>query len=667
MATNLYPPFSSSSTNYSYWTATSDYFLTQRCYSRSTYYVMSNTVDFNDESTYTYSIYVKSSAGNALFVFSGGGVKTIIQAGGAPAEISNDQCTFTLPNANTWYRIYVTYTSNVGILSGGGVSPRTEATNTISAPMLETGSTLHDFVPYGEESLPWVMVGDDPMPWTSPKYYAPSDFIEPFGAYLFRIGDGDIVPTFQPTPTYEPSDFIEPYPSSLWRVESVNSEKPFHLLMPDMVTYDPTPPPPPPPPPAPTIDPVEFYDEYNAEYLSALRQKHRRYKVRLELLGYYENVVGEITRDLSRGASGQITINNEQITRRSCNLSLINVGKNYLPSPDNPIWFNRKFKLWIGIVTGKHTYWWSYGVFFTVKATCDGNTVNIQGVDKGGALDGTIKTGMLDAENIIKRGTTLTNLVKDTLMWNEFSSPYLRHNTGASSYPVDPIKPIVDTKFDSIITQADITINANDYISTLFSSIAEGYGADAYYNTNGHFVFQTMADGNRIDGYRFMARQWDFSDQDEMYSNASIEFNLDGYNVVTVYTNESTLENVSYTATNNNPTSPLRIDMAGIRRMADVEIPYVNVAQDEMENRCKAYADYLLMKEAMDGQSITFTSPIIPHLDVNRTIGITDKRLNLDDATFIINSITMPLSAESMTINATQMEWLSDDIEGSAV
>lgn len=456
----------------------------------------------------------------------------------------------------------------------------------------------------------------------------------------------------------------KPYPASCWRIDESNGGKPYQELFPDILYYDE---PHPPPPPAPSIDPVEFYDEYNAEYLSALRQKHRRYKVRLELLGYYENVVGEITRDLSRGASGQITINNEQITRRSCNLSLINVGKNYLPSPDNPIWFNRKFKLWIGIVTGKHTYWWSYGVFFTVKATCDGNTVNIQGVDKGGALDGTIKTGMLDAENIIKRGTTLTNLVKDTLMWNEFSSPYLRHNTGASSYPVDPIKPIVDTKFDSIITQADITINANDYISTLFSSIAEGYGADAYYNTNGHFVFQTMADGNRIDGYRFMARQWDFSDQDEMYSNASIEFNLDGYNVVTVYTNESTLENVSYTATNNNPTSPLRIDMAGIRRMADVEIPYVNVAQDEMENRCKAYADYLLMKEAMDGQSITFTSPIIPHLDVNRTIGITDKRLNLDDATFIINSITMPLSAESMTINATQMEWLSDDIEGSAV
>ena len=498
---------------------------------------------------------------------------------------------------------------------------------------------------------------EPPTGYTS-TYLTLSEFPDViWSGYQWRMVEGE--PRIEDMP--DDTEYTLPMPKAQWRIEQYyNNGFPWNELIPE-IPYNP-------PPPTPTIDPVEFYDEYNAEYLSALYQKHRRYKVRLELLGYYENVVGEITRDLSRGASGSITINNEQITRRSCNLSLINVEKKYLPSPDSPIWFNRKFKLWIGIVTGKHTYWWSYGVFFTTKATCDGATLNIQGIDKGGALDGTIKTGMLDAENVIERGTTLTNVIKDTLMWNEFSSPYLNHNTGSSSYPVDPIKPIIDTKFDSITTQAEITINANDYISTLFSSIADGYGADAYYNTNGHFVFQTMADSSRIDGYRFMSRQWNFADTDEMYSNASIEYNLDGFNVVTVYTNESTLENVSYTAANNNPASPLRLDSAGIRRMSDIEIPYVNVSQDEMQNRCKAYADYLLMKEAMDRMSLTFSCPIIPHLDVNRTIGVTDKRYNLESATFIINSITMPLSAESMTINATQIAWLPDDtsIEGGA-
>lgn len=458
--------------------------------------------------------------------------------------------------------------------------------------------------------------------------------------------------------------FTKPYPVSVWRIDENNNGFPYTELMPDILYYEPEPPPP--PTPTPTIDPVEFYDEYNAEYLDGLRQKHRRYKLRVELLGYYENVIGEITKDVSLEASGQITINNEQIMRRSCVLNLINVEKQYLPSPDNPIWFNRKFKLWIGAVIGDKTYWWSQGVYYTQSATNDGNIVNVQGVDKGGALDGTIKTGMLDTTYIVEANTTIANLIRDTLMWNESNSPYLRRNTRASSYPIDPIAPIIGTRFNTYRTQNEISLNGNDYISTLFSSLADGYGADAYYNTNGRFVFQQMADDNRIDGYRFMAHQWDFSDTDSFYCDSSVEYNFDGYNVVTVYTNESDIINVSYTAANNNPLSPLRLDAAGVRRMSDVEIPYVNVSQDEMESRCKAYADYLLMKESMRGMSISFSCPIIPHLDVNRTIGITDKRFNLSDDTFVINSITIPLSAEAMQINATKVSWLPDNttIEG---
>lgn len=456
--------------------------------------------------------------------------------------------------------------------------------------------------------------------------------------------------------------FTKPYPASLWRIDENNGGYPYTALMPDILYYEPEPP----APPSPTIDPLEFYDEYNDEYLFALNQKHRRYKLRVELLGYYENVIGEITKDVSLDASGQININNEQITRRSCTLSLINVDKEYLPSPDNPIWVNRKFKLWIGAVIGDKTYWWSQGVYYTQSVTNDGNIVNVQGVDKGGALDGTIKTGMLDTTYIVEANTTIANLIRDTLMWNESNSPYLRRNTRASSYPIDPIAPIIGTRFNTYRTQNEISLNGNDYISTLFSSLADGYGADAYYNTNGRFVFQQMADDNRIDGYRFMAHQWDFSDTDSFYCDSSVEYNFDGYNVVTVYTNESDIINVSYTAANNNPLSPLRLDAAGVRRMSDVEIPYVNVSQDEMESRCKAYADYLLMKESMRGMSISFSCPIIPHLDVNRTIGITDKRFNLSDDTFVINSITIPLSAEAMQINATKVSWLPDNttIEG---
>lgn len=508
----------------------------------------------------------------------------------------------------------------------------------------------------------WHMEGTNPMPDGAP-HIVQYGLVSPTGKLWFKVVDNELKLGTVSDKALG-TKFHKPFARGMWQMTGLTPNQPYEPMMPSIMRDIPQPPPP--PPPTPTVDPLEFYDEYNSEYLDGLRQKHRRFKLRVELLGYYENVIGEITKDVSLEASGQITINNEQITRRSCVLNLINVEKQYLPSPDNPIWFNRKFKLWIGIAIKDKTYWWSQGVYFTQKATSDGNVVNIQGIDKGGALDGTIKTGMLDTTYIIEANTTIANVIRDTLMWNETNSPYLRRNTRATSYPIDPITPIISSRFDTYRTQNEIALNGNDYVSTLFSSLADGYGADAYYNTNGRFVFQLMADSNRIDGYRFMAHQWDFGTFDEFYADANVEYNFDGYNVVTVYTNESDLENVSYTAANNNPLSPLRLDSAGVRRMSDVEIPYVNVSQDEMESRCKAYADYLLMKESMRGMAITFNSPIIPHLDVNRTIGVTDDRFNLNTDTFVINSITIPLSAESMQINATKISWLPDNtsIEG---
>ena len=580
---------------------------------------------------------------------------------------------YTIPSQYGGWLAVVEYDSNYNMIgsrttttSGSETIPTTTIITSANAKYIRVGSSnLYDDSAASmsvDYQLTWEMENGSPVPVQSLQMVT-DGFVEPYPASLWRIDENYGGLPYNDLMLDAVTDgFVKPYPASLWRIDENNDGYPYNELMPDILYRIPDPP----PPPSPAIDPVEFYDEYNDEYLFALNQKHRRYKLRVELLGYYENVVGEITKDVSIDASGQITINNEQITRRSCSLNLINVEKQYLPSSDNPIWFNRKFKLWIGIVIKDKTYWWSQGVYFTQKATCDGNVVSIQGVDKGGALDGAIKTGMLDTTYIIESGTTIANVIRDTLMWNETNSPYLKRNTRATSYPIDPITPIIDSRFNTYHTQNEITLNGNDYISTLFSSLADGYGADAYYNTNGRFIFQQMADDNRIDGYRFMARQWNFEADGEFYADSNVEYNFDSYNVVTVYTNESDLVNVSYTAANNNPLSPLRLDSAGVRRMSDVEIPYVNVSQDEMEQRCKAYADYLLMKEAMRGMSISFSSPIIPHLDVNRTIGITDKRFDLDDETFVVNSITIPLSAEAMQINATRFSWLPDNttIEG---
>lgn len=72
------------------------------------------------------------------------------------------------------------------------------------------------------------------------------------------------------------------------------------------------------------------------------------------------------------------------------------------------------------------------------------------------------------------------------------------------------------------------------------------------------------------------------------------------------------------------------------------------------------------MKESFLGMTLNFDSPIIPHMDVGKPIGITDKKFKLDNSVFIVQSITIPLSAGAMNISAANINWLPNnfDIEG---
>lgn len=408
---------------------------------------------------------------------------------------------------------------------------------------------------------------------------------------------------------------------------------------------------------------MEYFNVYNKRYIQILQSPPLRYKIRLNLLGEYENVLGEITKDISVTAQGQISISMQSITRCSCSLTLYGVENNYLPNPDSLIWFGRKFKLFIGVVDkiNNDIYWWSNGVYFIQSAGSDGTTVNIEAVDKGGLLDGSLSENLLQSDYIIERGSRISDVIKDTLMLD----------TGKGV--IDPVPPIIDTCFNDILTESEITVNVNSYIGDIFSALAENYKCNVYYDANGHLRFNKTADAQYADGYKYLSHQWDYNDNDAWYSNRNYQYNFDGYNSVTVYTNISESENngeedlnVSYTARNNNPLSPLRISLIGIRNTESKEIKYVNVSKNEMKKRCKDLGDYLLMKDSFLGMTLSFDSPIIPHMDVDMPIGITDKRQNLDNSVFIVHSLTIPFSAGAMGISATNINWLPNnfDIEG---
>lgn len=413
---------------------------------------------------------------------------------------------------------------------------------------------------------------------------------------------------------------------------------------------------------------MEYFNVYNTGYLAAINDFNNRYKIKLELMTYYESVIGDITKDVAVDIQGQININYQPITRRSCSFTMTNVDNKYIPSPNNVFWYKRKFKLWLGIVDKRgNTYWWAQGVFYTQSASYDGSAVNIEAVDKGAALDGTLGLNMAGAKHVIKVGSSIDEAIRDTLMLNmQYDARYNANIYYGGDEPLDPVIPIIDHKYRNVFTKNEISIDSNNYVGDIFTYFADGYGADVYYDTNGHLQFAELTDGYRTDGYKYMSHQWEYDNSNAFFGNANFQYSFDGRNCVTVYTNSSEHENVSYTAFNYNPTSPIRVGAVGVRRMEDVEMPYVGVDAEDMENYCRQYAEYLLIRETMRGTAITFDSPVIPHLDVNRTIGVTDKANSLENETFIIQSITMPLGAGSMSISATSINWLPNNfsIEG---
>ena len=415
---------------------------------------------------------------------------------------------------------------------------------------------------------------------------------------------------------------------------------------------------------------MNYYNTISPYYIDRLRRDFNRYKVKIELLTADEAVIGEVIADLSITAQGQITINRQQLTRRSCSLTLINVGGRYNPNRNRWFWINRKFKLWIGMMTEGYTdatakqntadiYWFSQGVYYATSVKGDTHTISIEGIDKGGALDGTLKLNMLGEKTIVKQGSKLSSLFRETLLLSDGISV------------IDPTPPLIDSYFDSVIIQQDIELNDNQYIGELFSQVAESYGANVYYDRDGRLRVERSMTENGFSLYSLKGIAYRFSTNDAEYEEATIDYGYECKNTVTVYTNINAkdntgkdIENVSYTAYNQSPLSPINIKEIGIRRMDAIEAKYIDgLTAKEMTDRCRQTANYYLLNESLIMLTENFNSFIIPHIDVDEVILINDPYKDIDNEKFVVQSVSIPLSAGAMSIEATNLNYLPGDID----
>lgn len=359
---------------------------------------------------------------------------------------------------------------------------------------------------------------------------------------------------------------------------------------------------------------AEYYNTYSKEYLSSLKKKSLRYLFKIELLSDDESIIGEIVKDLET-VGGQINVNYEQITRRSCSLALTDIKKKYLPNKNSDFWFNRKFKIYIGLVVHDNIYWWSQGVFYTKSATANGRNLSIEGVDKGGALDGTLKTCMTSSQYVIKPQSNLTNTLKDLLALRMGASDVVSRGQlrMGGDKPIDSTPPYINTAYNKQIVQSELSIDNNTYISELFIQLADLYAAEAYYDVNGHFRFEPYIVNS---GYSYAPTQWSFTDLSSTFENANYSTSFDAENAVCVYTNTSGagVRNVAYTAYNTNPLSPVNIGI-GIRRAQDIEIPYYLTDNSAEISQCKE--DLASIESEIQMYNVDITQTVYGNIDTN--------------------------------------------------
>jgi len=396
---------------------------------------------------------------------------------------------------------------------------------------------------------------------------------------------------------------------------------------------------------------MEYLNLVNDEYKRMLYSSGSKYLVKVELLNIFEKPFDLIKGEISKDVSGEITINLEQLTRRTCNVSFFNQDGKYIINEDNPFWMSKKFKLYIGISDDANTYWFEQGVYLATSVENQDGIFTVNGIDKGGAIDGSLNTNIIETQYIVEPQSNIYKVISDSMSLS-FNLP-----NGVQSN-VDTVSPLIDYYYKSIYTEAEISLDSNAPIGDLIKSLADGYGADVYYDVAGRLVFEKSLPDDSTNRYSYVPIEWEFIDNEGLYNDLSLSYEYSAKNTVTVYTNSSEFENVSYTAYNDNPCSPIRVSLVGIRRMDSVEIPYVEENVKRMTQRCKEYAEYLLIQETFNGLKVNFNSVLMPHMDVGKAVAIIDKSNNLNDNKFIISSLSIPLDGGEMSVDATQVDFL---------
>jgi hypothetical protein len=363
---------------------------------------------------------------------------------------------------------------------------------------------------------------------------------------------------------------------------------------------------------------------------------YRKYLYSIEFLDKNENTLSEALVDV---ISGSVNFDAASNNRRSFDITLRNLDKQYIPSPESVFWINHKIKLKAGYESLNGTQiLYNQGVYVLGNPSLFSNPVqkeiSFQGLDKMSLLNGTI-AGELKTKYQIPIGIRLDTAVKLVLQ-----------ESGENKFIIDEC---------TITTPYTIEIeSASNYCDILDELALISGDYEYFFDQNGYFRWRK---GLKPEDYNTTPSSWDYNTN--IPTDGTVNLYLDSVrelqwndirNSIIVYGYYDSDTGIQYFAQSMDSTgSELSVDAIGER------VKVLEFSELTSNTLCKYRSDYELL-QLIKSQEKTITN-IIPnysHLEED-LISLTDEA-NGCNGHYLIQGISYPIGYDTnMTLSLWQV------------
>lgn len=390
---------------------------------------------------------------------------------------------------------------------------------------------------------------------------------------------------------------------------------------------------------------MEYLNIYNEDYLKSVRRTQQNIKFKIEIVDWTENnVLNEITEDIVDG-SGGISVNYQQGVRRSFNCDIVNEDGYFTPSHKTGILYVlTKLKVYIGLEysVSKDVYWWEQGVFLLKNVSdaksYDKKTVSINCVDKFGLFTNDLNYMQLQGDYQIPKGSVIYDVIKNILKTDM-----------GNGYVIDYKTPILEPFFADEEMPYTLVKSKGSQMADLLIELANVLGCNIYYDVSGRLILESGTDDVTYSQYGTI---YSFDEDYAEFGDFSIDYDYSNIvNSVTVIGTNVNDATYSYTAKNENPSSPTRIEYIGLKASEPIESSSVY-----SDDRARDYAIYVLKNKSILQSTSSFKAMFVPHLEVDRVIALTSDELNYYEERMIITSLNIPIStSDIMTVDCSNI------------